>query len=183
MIVETIFSTVDENGDPDFAPMGLVWGDDYVTVRPYRNTQTFRNLLAGGYGVANITDNVLAYVETALYNAALPHFPAKAIPGIVYADTCSWREVEVISSGGSADRAELRCRVRHAESRKEFVGFCRAGCAVLEAAILATRTALLGRKTVEGQLPALRGIVEKTGDTPHRRAMQLIEDYVRKTGE
>jgi hypothetical protein len=183
MIVETIFSTLDTDGAPNFAPMGLVWGNEYITVRPYRNTQTFRNLLAGGYGVANITDNVLAYVETALYNAALPHFPAKEVPGVVYADTCSWREVEVVSNSGSADRAEMRCRVRHAENRKEFVGFCRAGGAVIEAAILATRTALLGRGTVEGQLTLLREIVEKTGDTPHHRAMQLIVDFVRKTGE
>ena len=48
MIVETIFSTIDEDGNPNFAPMGLFWGDETVTVRPYRNTQTCRNLIDNG---------------------------------------------------------------------------------------------------------------------------------------
>ena len=60
MIIETIFSTLDAEGYPHFAPMGLLWGEEYMTVRPYRDTQTCRNLMATGCGVANVTDNVLA---------------------------------------------------------------------------------------------------------------------------
>ena len=62
MIIETIFSTVDERGQPNFAPMGVVWGEEELAVRPFRQTQTCRNLLATGYGVVNLTDDVLAFV-------------------------------------------------------------------------------------------------------------------------
>lgn len=180
MIVETIFSTVDEDGKPNFAPMGILWGDEYVTVRPYRNTQTCRNLLSNGYGVANITDNVLAYVQCGLYRVVLPHIPAKAVRGIVYEEACSWMEVEVFSRSGSDDRAELQCRVRHTERRKDFLGFCRAGNAVVEAAILATRVALYDRETVSPKLLHYGEIVGKTGDEDEKEAMRLIYEYVRK---
>jgi len=179
MIIETIFSTVDDDGKPNFAPMGLLWGDENVIIRPYRNTQTCRNLLSNGHGVANISDNVLAYVRCGLYRDVLPHFPAKAVRGIVFKDACSWREVEVVSRSGSDDRAELQCRVRNAEHRKDFLGFCRAGNAVIEAAILATRVALYGGKIVSEKLLHYGEIVGKTGDEDEKEAMRLIYEYVR----
>ncbi len=40
MIIETIFSTVNEIGQPNFAPMGIVWGEEELTVRPFRQTRT-----------------------------------------------------------------------------------------------------------------------------------------------
>jgi hypothetical protein len=183
MIVETIFSTVDEAGKPNFAPMGLLWGDEYVAIRPYRNTQTCRNLLSTGYGVANVTDDVLAYVQCGLYQAVLPYFPARAVRGAVFKDACSWWELEVVSRSGSEERAELRCRVLHTERQKDFLGFCRAGNAVIEAAILATRAGLYDRKIVTDSLARFGEIVEKTGDEKEKQAMQLIHEYIRKTGE
>ncbi len=181
MIIETIFSTLDAEGRPNFAPMGLLWGVDSVTVRPYRDTQTCRNLLSTGCGVANSTDNVLAYVQTALYNTVLPFSPAQAIEGIVFIQACSWRELEVEDAGGTGDRAEIRCRVVHTGRRKDFLGFCRAANAVIEAAILATRIDLLDRKVVEETMAGFDTIVEKTGGTIEKEAMKLVWEYIRKS--
>ncbi|MEJ2247409.1 MAG: DUF447 family protein [Acidobacteriota bacterium] len=182
MIIETIFSTVDEAGKPNFAPMGLLWEDEYVTVRPYRNTQTCANLLSTGYGVANITDNVLAYVQSALYEAVLPYFPARIVEGVVFVHTCSWRELEVVSRSCPDDRAELQCRIVHTERQKDFLGFCRAGNAVIEAAILATRLAFLDRKIVDGKMIEFVEIVEKTGGAVEKQALQLVREYIGKAG-
>jgi len=182
MIVETIFSTLDDAGQPDFAPMGVVWGSEFLTVRPYRSTQTCRNLLANGYGVANLTDDVLAFVRCGLYQEVLPHFPAKVAPGVVFQGTCSWREIEVISRGGSEDRAELLCRILYTGRQKDFLGFCRAGSAVIEAAILATRLAYRDRKTIAANLGHYGEIVDKTGDETEKQAFQLVRDYIRKRG-
>jgi uncharacterized protein len=182
MIIETIFSTIDETGKPNFAPMGLVWGEEIITVRPFRTSQTYRNLLSGGYGVANVTDDVLAYVQCGLYDAALPHFPSKVAPGIVFQGACSWKELSVISNEGSEERAEMRCRVVHEGRQRDFLGFCRAGNAVLEAIILATRVRLLDPATVAERLAQYKEIVEKTGDENERHAFQLVHDYVRQGG-
>jgi hypothetical protein len=182
MIIETIFSTLDENGKPNFAPMGLVWGEEYITVRPYRSSRTYQNLISSGYGVANLTDDVLAYVQCGLYDAVLPNFPAKAAPGIVFQGTCSWRELAVISCEGSTERAEARCRVLYEERQKDFLGFCRAGNAVLEAIILATRVRFYDPQKVTENLTRFREIVEKTGDANEIRAFQLVHDYIRQGG-
>jgi hypothetical protein len=182
MIVETIFSTLDETGRPNFAPMGVVWGGEFVTVRPYRNTHTCRNLLSSGYGVANLTDDALAYVRCGLYDEILPHFQAKTIPGIVFRETCSWREMELVSRGGSRERAELRCRVLHKGRQKDFLGFCRAGNAVIEAAILATRLDLYDRRMVLERLACYMNIVERTGDQSEKRALQLVQRYIKGKG-
>lgn len=180
MIIETIFSTVNETGEPNFAPMGLIWGDEFITVLPFRNTRTCRNLAASGYGVANLSDDVLAYVRCGLYKEALPNFPAKAVPGIVFSGTCTWRELELVSKGGSDDRAELRCRVLYEGRQKDFLGFCRAANAVLEAAILATRLELDEGKALDEKLRFYMKIIEKTGGDSEKRAMRLVQDFVRR---
>jgi uncharacterized protein len=182
LCIETIFSTLDEAGKPNFAPMGIVWNEESLTVRPFRSSQTCRNLLSSGYGVANLSDDVLAYVQCGLYDAVLPSFPSRSVPGVVFQRTCSWRELAVISHGGSSDRAEVRCRVVHEERQKDFLGFCRAGSAVLEAAILATRVAMCDPKTVAEKLTQFEEIVEKTGGHNERQAFQLVREYIRRRG-
>ena len=182
MIIETIFSTLDSAGRPNFAPMGLEWSDDMVTVRPYRNTDTCRNLLFTGYGVANVADDVLAYARCALYGDVLPHFPARKIPGVVFEGTCSWREMEVVSRDGSDNRAEVQCRILHSEKQKDFLGFCRASNAVIEAIILATRLAFYDRKIVDERIAGFAEIVDKTGGSTEIQALQLVLDFIRKAG-
>jgi uncharacterized protein len=180
MIIETIFSTLDENGKPNFAPMGILWGEKYVTVRPFRNTHTCSNLLSSGYGVANLTNDVLAFVECGLYKKVLPYFPAMVVPGVVFQGTCSWLEVEVVAHGGSDDRAELRCKVLHSDRQKDFLGFCRASNAIIEATIMASRLTFYDSKTVIEKLAHYGEIVEKTGDEAENKAFQLVQAYLLK---
>jgi hypothetical protein len=180
MIIETIFSTINEAGEPNFAPMGLIWSGESALVRPFRDTQTYRNLRYRGCGVANFCDDVLAYVQCGLYDSTLEFFPARAVPGIVYRGACSWLELEVISQNGSEERADFHCRVLRKGWQRDFLGFCRASNAVIEAAILATRLALYDRKKVEDELIHYLKIVEKTGGEKEKQAFQLIQGYIRK---
>jgi hypothetical protein len=180
MIVECIFSTLDPAGEPHFAPMGLVWGDQEITVRPFRQTSTYRNLQATGYGVASLTDDVLAYVKSSLYKQVLPHFPARAVPGVVYQAACSWRELQVVAIDDAGPRPEVRCRLVESGWLRDFVGFCRARNAVIEATIIATRLHLYDLAWVQQSLSKYAEIVEKTGDAPEKLALQEISAYVRR---
>lgn len=184
MIIETIFSTLDTAGAPNFAPMGVVWGTETVIVKPFRNTLTYRNLAATGYGVANLSDDVLAFVQTALYDAQLPHFPASHVPGVIFQGACSWRELHVIAAGGDADRAQFTCKVLHVGRQRDFLGFCRARSAVIEATILATRCHLHSRREVAASLQQYEQIVAKTGGETERAAMELVRAFIgRKSNE
>jgi hypothetical protein len=180
MIVETIFSTLDQNGKPNFAPMGLVWGDKIVIVRPYRDTQTYRNLFSSRYGVANICDDILAYVRCALYDAILPHFPARLGLGVVLNNACSWREMEAVAFGGTTERAEIRCRVVFEGRQKNFVGFRRASNAVIEATIIATRLNLYSQGTLAERMAQYEEIVERTGDDAEKQAFQIVRGYIQR---
>ncbi len=179
MIIEFIFSTIGVDGQPNFAPMGVVWGEETITVRPFRQTKTYENLITSGYGVVSLTDDVRAFVRCGLYHEILPHFAAKQVPGVVYQGACAWRELQVVSQGGDEQRAEIRCRVVEKGYQREFIGFCRARTAVLEAAILATRLHLLDVEWIHARLDEYETIVEKTGDENERLAFQEILQYIR----
>jgi uncharacterized protein len=178
MIIETIVSVLDESGAPNFAPMGVALSKDSITVRPYRNTQTCRNLISSGYAVVNFTDDAMAYVRSGLYHAVLPNFPAIAVPGVVFRETCSWQEIALVSQADSKGRAELKCRVLHKGTQKEFLGFCRASNAVIEATIVATRLDFLDAGFVNQRMIQYREIIEKTGGDAEKNAFQLIQDYI-----
>jgi len=180
MIIECIFSTLNSAGEPNFAPMGILWGNQEVIVRPFRQTNTYRNLLASGYGVASMTDNVRAYVRTSLYKETLPHFPARAIPGVVYQDACFWIELQVATVGGDEKRADIRCSVVEKGRTRDFLGFCRARNAIIEAAILATRLNMYKPEWIWENLSKYEEIVEKTGDEAENIAFQDIRTYVRR---
>ncbi|MGC8873951.1 MAG: DUF447 domain-containing protein [Chloroflexia bacterium] len=180
MIVEVLFSTLDGGGRPNFAPMGVVWGEEEIVVRPFRATHTFANLLANGYGVANVTDDALAFVEAALGDPLLPCFPAVRVPGVVFQGACYWRELEVTDVAGNDERAEIACRVVHRGWRRDFLGFSRARNALVELAILATRLHLSGVEPVLEALERYEAIVRKTGDEPERKALTLIQNYVER---
>jgi hypothetical protein len=69
--------------------------------------------------------------------------------------------------------------VVHHGWRREFLGFNRARHAVLEAAILATRTNLLPADTVGGEFGRLQIIVDKTAGPREQEAMALLTEHVR----
>jgi uncharacterized protein len=182
MIIEAIVSTLDESGAPNFAPMGVTIDEDeaFITVHPYRKTRTCRNLVTSGYGVVNFSDDALAYVQCGLYHAVLPNFPASTIPGVVYRETCSWQEMALASQGGSGERAKLQFRMLHKGRHKEFLGFCRARNAVIEATILATRLDFYDPDIVNQQLMRYGEIIEKTGGASEKQAFQLVQDFVKR---
>jgi hypothetical protein len=63
--------------------------------------------------------------------------------------------------------------------RREFIGFNRARHAVLEAAILATRTHLIPPEQIRDEFARLQIIVDKTAGPREQEAMALLTQYVR----
>jgi hypothetical protein len=63
-----------------------------------------------------------------------------------------------------------------------FLGFNRAKHAVVEAAILATRIAILPLAEIEAELKKLAVIVAKTGGKQEHAAFELLQEHVRHAG-
>lgn len=183
MIIESIFTTRSAEGELNFSPMGVVWGQDEIVVKPYRETTTYRNLLATGQAVVNLTDDVRLFARGAIGKPTFPWSEARVVDGAVVDAACSWRELEVEEVDDSEERARMRTRVVHREVRREFVGFNRARAAVIEAAILATRTRFLPMEEILEDFDRLRVIVDKTGGPAEHEAFDHLADYVQEEAE
>lgn len=182
MIVESIVTSVSASGDVNVAPMGVEWGETTIVLKPFLETTTFRNIEATGCAVVNLIDDVLLFARGATGTATAETVPAAHIQGVVLARTCSWREVEVVTLDATPPRSRIETRVVHQGYQREFLGFNRARHAVLEAAILATRTHLLPPEAIAAEYARLRVLVEKTAGPVEWEAWALLEAYVRARG-
>jgi uncharacterized protein len=180
VIVESIVTTVAEDGLVNCAPMGVEWGEATIVLKPFIETATYRNLVSTRSAVVNLIDDVRVFAHAAISNPEYPTMPASVIRGVVLADCCGWREVDVRSIDASPPRSRIETVVVHRGVRREFIGFNRARHAVLEAAIYATRLHLLERAFVEGEMTRLQTIVDKTAGPDEREAMTLLTEHVRK---
>ena len=120
----------------------------------------------------------MLFVQGAISSPSFPFFPSKVVTGAVLQAACSWRELEVLTIDATPPRSRIEARVVHRGTIREFIGFNRARHAVLEAAILATRTHLLPREQIREEYARLQIIVDKTAGPREREAMDLLTEYV-----
>ena len=179
MIIETIVTSVAADGGINFAPMGVEWDEDALVLKPFLETTTFRNVSSSRTAVVNLTDDVMLFAQAAISSPQFPHVPAEVVRGVVLEAACYWREVEVVRVDDTPPRSRIDTRVVHRGRRREFLGFNRARHAVLEAAILATRTHLIPAEQIRDELAKLQVIVDKTAGPREREAMALLTEYVR----
>jgi hypothetical protein len=179
VIVETIVTTLAENGAVNCAPMGVDWGTEAIVLKPFLETATYRNVQATGAAVVNLIDDVRVFARAAISNPEYPTIPAVVVRGVVLADCCSWRELAVRTIDSTPPRSRIEATVVHRGTRREFIGFNRARHAVLEAAIYITRLHLLPRAFIESELARLQIIVDKTAGGPEFEAMALLTEHVR----
>ncbi len=185
MILEGIVTTLSPDGTLNVAPMGPSSEGDWsrFVLRPFRTSTTFRNLQARGEGVLHITDDVLLLARAAIGPVTdVVTRPASAVMGRVILSSARYHEFRVIEVDASAERAivvaetVLTCRLR------DLFGLNRAKHAVVEAAILATRLAILPIEQIRDEFNRLSPLVEKTGGPDERAAFALLRAYIEAGG-
>src|SRR5262249_52211706 len=152
---------------------GFLW-------RPYRTAQTYHNLKAHGEGVLHVTDDVLLLARGAIgrVEPSPPLMPASRVRGFVLSDACRYHEFRVASLDDRDERTSIEVEVVHSGRLRDFFGFNRAKHAVVEAAILATRTDFLPLDEVEAEYRKLEVIVNKTGGAQEQQAFALLREHV-----
>ena len=182
MILEGLVTTLDPSGVLNIAPMGPQVGAaiDQFLLRPYRTSQTYRNLKAHGEGVLHVTDDVLLLARAAIrtLEPLPPLFSAAGIRGVVLQDCCRYYEFRIRSLDDREERTCIEAEVVHAGRLRDFFGFNRAKHAVVEAAILATRTDFLPLAEIEAEYRRLAVLVQKTGGEQERQAFALLERHL-----
>ena len=179
MILEGIVTTLAPDGALNIAPMGphVEPGMERFVLRPFPTAQTYRNLLAHGEGVLHVTDDVLLLARAALgpVEPPPPLRPAEKVRGFILTGACRYAEFRVLSLDEREQRVRIEAEVVAAGRLRDFFGFNRAKHAVVEAAILATRTAFLPPEEVEAEYRKLAVLVEKTGGPQEQEAFAFLE--------
>jgi hypothetical protein len=183
VIIETIVTTTSPEGAVNCAPMGVEWEPDaeadVIVLKPFLDTATYRNVTATHAAVVNVIDDVRVFAQAAIGNPEYATVPAARVAGVVLADACSWREVEVRAIDSTPPRSRIETTVVHRGSRRDFIGFNRACHAVLETAIYATRVHMLPADFLLGELDRLQVLVDKTAGPREFAAMAMLADYIR----
>jgi len=184
MILEGIVTTLSPSGAVNIAPMGPRVEADLrrFQLRPFPTSQTYRNLKAHGEGVLHVSDDVLLLARAALgpVEPLPPLQPASHVRGRVLCDACRYYEFRVQSIDESEERVRIEAEVVHAQRLRDFFGFNRAKHAVVEAAILATRTEFLPLDDIEAEYRKFAVVVEKTGGAQEREAFALLRQHVER---
>jgi len=185
LILEGIVTTVGSAGDVRISPMGSVVdaGMERLVLRPYPTSSTYENLKRSGAGVFHVTDDVLLMARAAVGRAAAAVERAERVDGYVLADCCRFYEFEVRELDETGERMRIEAHVVRSGRKRDFLGFNRAKFAVVEAAILATRTEFLAAEMIFEEFERLAVLVSKTGGAPEREAFAFLERYVRREAQ
>jgi hypothetical protein len=187
MILEGLVTTLGADDRVNVAPMGPVVPDDArecwqtFELRPFNTSQTAANLLAHPEGVLHVHDDVLLLAQAAIGPVEpLPTLlPASKIRGWLLADACRALEFRIVACDDSKPRLRLRAEVVHTHRLRDFFGLNRAMFAVVEAAILATRTHLIPPEDIAADFRRLAVLIDKTGGPRERAAFELLQQHVR----
>ena len=191
MILESIVTSVDKQGNVNIAPMGPVVDPNYcddtwtgsMLLRPFNCSRTFQNLIATRKAVVHVTDDVDLFAKTAV--DALDQGEAQArvrqwkdTAWWPLRDCHRWFAVDVDSVSNDEPRVEMHCSVVSSKIVRPFFGFNRAKFAVIEAAILATRTHLLPLDEIEHAMASLQPLIDKTGGQAEHAAFEFLRKTI-----
>jgi len=185
MILEGIVTTLAADGTVNIAPMGPQVEEDMArfVLRPFRTAQTYQNLKAHGEGVLHVHDDVLLLARAAVGKVDPPPalFPAARVRGFVLQDACRYYEFRVCAMDEREERVRVEAEVVRVGRQRDFFGFNRAKHAIVEAAILATRTAFLPMAEIENEFRRFAVIVSKTGGPREAEAMAFLQHFLNET--
>jgi hypothetical protein len=129
--------------------------------------------------VLHVTDNVLLLARTAIgLEPDAATRPADVVRGRILVDACRYYEFRVAELDDHNERTTIVAETVAEGRIRDFFGLNRAKHAVVEAAILATRTAILPIDEIRAQYRSLAVLVEKTGGPDEHAAFNLLNEYV-----
>lgn len=185
VILESIVTSVDKAGVVNIAPMGprVETGSTDLPVfvlRPFKSSQTYQNLLQTNTAVIHVTDDVSLFAKAAVGKVdpegLVSQYESTAWWPLV--DCHRWFAVQVESISEDSPRVDIHCSVSQSRVVRPFFGFNRAKHAVIEAAILATRTEFLPPEQIRIQMERLQPLIDKTAGPVESEAFRFLRQTI-----
>ncbi len=180
--MEGLLTTFGEDGQINVSPMGPLVDRERTMflLRPYKSSRTYQNLKRGSACVFHVTDNVLMIAEAIAGRLRLTEedYTLDPFGGPILKDCCQWFSLRVVELEDAQERTTIGCEMMETGRVRDFFGFNRAKHAVLEAAILATRTAFLPADYILREIAKLETPVAKTAGLQEKAAFHLLVGYI-----
>lgn len=179
LIIETIVTTMDAEGQVHIAPLGLISDGDHWVIAPFRPSRTLDNLSANPYAVASHTDDVRVIAGCVTGRKDWPLVPADDVKGARLRDAVSHWELAVDRVTDDPQRPRFICRRVKAVTHAPWPGFNRAQAAVIELAVLSTRLKMLPPEKIDAELAYLDIAMSKTAGPREIEAWGWLMDRIR----
>ncbi len=184
MILETIVTTQNPDGETHIAPMGIHAAGDEFIILPFKPSTTLDNILRTKTAIINYTDDVRIFAGCLTHRYDWPLKKAKEIEGFVLQDALAHCEVKLTHVDDDPVRPKLFCQAVYQANHSAFKGFNRAQFSILEAAILLSRASRLSPAKINSELDYLHIGFNKTAGPREREAWgwvtQAIEQKLRE---
>lgn len=119
-IVETIVTTVNADGEPHIAPLGLISEGDRWVIAPFHPSRSLENLRAVPFAVASHTDDVRVFAGCLTGRKNWPVRAADKVKGVVLENAVSHWELAVESVTEDDLRPRFLCRLAHVGNHRAW---------------------------------------------------------------
>jgi hypothetical protein len=178
VITESIITTVNPDGSPHIAPMGVIWQEGKPVLAPFRPSSTLSNLENRRTAVINLTDDARIFAGGVTGRRDWPTVPADRINGVRLDCALTHLEIEIEQEIADEVRPRFVCRIVHEAAHAPFRGFNRAQAAVVEGAILVSRLHMLPWDKIEREMAYLTIAVSKTAGPREQEAWGWIVERI-----
>lgn len=179
-IHEVIVTTLDDEGQPYFAPMGISEVNGHFHIKPFKPSTTYNNLNRHRQCTISYTDDVRVFAGALTGRRSWPTLPCQQIEGVYLEQALAHTELEIVKLDDNDPRACFYGAVVADVTHAPFRGFNRAQSAVIEAAILVSRLGMLPENKIQQEIAYHTIAIEKTAGEREIQAwnwlMQAIAD-------
>jgi len=171
-----IFTTISPDGVPNAAPIGLHMKDGRFFARIY-NSKTLDNILGKKAAAANIVDDPVLFVQSALSDIQPDNFDLDGVFPVLK-DALGWIIFDCKCRKGETISVVELSPVGSKIKRRQIKPINRGFNAVIEATVEATRYVVLKDKKYLDRIEYYDNIVQKCGGTREKVAMKLLFELV-----
>lgn len=176
-----IFTTISPDGFPNAAPMGLHNKDGRLFVRIY-NSKTLENIMKKPVAAANIVDDPILFVRSALSDVEPERF--EFIDGFpVLKDALGWILFDCKCKKGENVSVVELSPIKGKINTRKLNPVSRGFNAVIEASIHATRYVVLREQKYLEHIEYYNSIVKKCGGAREKEAMGLLYELIGSRNE
>ena len=181
-IHEVIVTTINEDGNPHSAPMGLEEVNGHFLIKPFKPSTTYNNLKRHRQCTINYTDDVRVFAGSLTGRRDWATLPCQKIEGHYLSQALAHTELEIITFDDDDPRACFTGAIVHDASHAPFRGFNRAQSAVIEAAVLVSRLKMLPKEKVQQEIAYLKIAIDKTAGERELEAWGWLMAKIKDAG-